>query len=118
MPKRLGRPALAPMVSIGFRGELIRAEDVQALASWAALPLIADPGAIAAKLSAATRRFIADARMEEADKPGETAQWAREVAAAAGKLAAVLGKVEPGDEAHPDDGSGAAPISTGQLAQP
>lgn len=98
------------MVSIGFHGELIRAEDVQALARQAGLSLIADSGAIAAKLTESVRRFIADARMEEADAPGDTAQWAREVADAAGKLAAVLGEVEPGDEAHPDDGSGYYPL--------
>lgn len=110
MPRRIGRPALAPMVSIGFQGELIRAEDVQALAGQAGLPLIADSGAIAAKLTETMRRFIADARMQAADAPGDTAQWAREVADAAGKLAAVLGEVEPGDEAHPEDGSGYYPL--------
>ena len=94
------------MVFIALKGELIRAEDVQALASQVPFPLIADAEAIATALHETMRRFIGDARMDEEDKPGIQAQWARKVADAAERLAELVGKIEAGDVADPNDGSG------------
>jgi hypothetical protein len=92
------------MVSIGLRGLLFTESDLRETAGAAGLSLSGEVAAIARDLGEAFRRFISDARMEQADPASEHLRWANAVAAAAGELARLLGEFDPGDEPDPEVG--------------